>query len=156
MNYSRSKIKENLEKENFNFKKKFGQNFIVDKNIIENKIGLKPLNNGLIPISKVVAAVLGIASNGPKHIIIAEPSIIPNVLPLLDNTVFTSPLHFEAETIASSDNPTSASINPPNPTNQLEPDITPKNGGNIKFPAPKNIANNANPNIITSLFVLFI
>lgn len=38
MNYSPNKMKEELTKENFNFKKKFGQNFIVDKNIINNII----------------------------------------------------------------------------------------------------------------------
>lgn len=38
MNYSPNKMKEELTKENFNFKKKFGQNFIVDENIINNII----------------------------------------------------------------------------------------------------------------------
>ena len=38
MEYSVSKIKETLSKNNFNCKKKFGQNFIVDKNIIDNII----------------------------------------------------------------------------------------------------------------------
>ena len=38
MEYSPKKIKEELNKENFNFKKKFGQNFIVDKNIIHSII----------------------------------------------------------------------------------------------------------------------
>ena len=35
MEYSPNKMKQNLEENNFNFKKKFGQNFITDKNIIE-------------------------------------------------------------------------------------------------------------------------
>lgn len=38
MEYSPKKIKNELNKENFNFKKKFGQNFIVDKNIIHSII----------------------------------------------------------------------------------------------------------------------
>ena len=38
MEYSPKKIKENLEKENFNLKKKFGQNFIIDENIIDSII----------------------------------------------------------------------------------------------------------------------
>ena len=38
MEYSPNKMKEELTKENFNFKKKFGQNFIVDENIINNII----------------------------------------------------------------------------------------------------------------------
>ena len=58
--------------------------------------------------------------------------------------------------IASNDKPTSAKINPENPINQLLPVISPKNGGNNKFPAPKNIANNANPTIIISLLIFFI
>lgn len=35
MEYSPNKMKQNLQDNNFNFKKKFGQNFITDKNIIE-------------------------------------------------------------------------------------------------------------------------
>ena len=38
MEYSPKKIKEILEKENFNLKKKFGQNFIIDENIIDSII----------------------------------------------------------------------------------------------------------------------
>lgn len=36
MIYSPKSMKENLEKNNFNFKKNFGQNFIIDENIINN------------------------------------------------------------------------------------------------------------------------
>ena len=36
MNYSPKTMNENLNKNNFNFKKKFGQNFIIDENIIKN------------------------------------------------------------------------------------------------------------------------
>lgn len=36
MNYSPKKMAELLENKNFNFKKKFGQNFIIDENIINN------------------------------------------------------------------------------------------------------------------------
>ena len=36
MNYSPKKMNENLNNNNFNFKKKFGQNFIIDENIIRN------------------------------------------------------------------------------------------------------------------------
>ena len=38
MNYFPKNLKEELNKKNFNFKKKFGQNFIVDKNIIHSII----------------------------------------------------------------------------------------------------------------------
>ena len=36
MNYSPKQMNENLNKNNFSFKKKFGQNFIIDENIIKN------------------------------------------------------------------------------------------------------------------------
>ena len=36
MNYSPKQMNENLNNNNFNFKKKFGQNFIIDENIIKN------------------------------------------------------------------------------------------------------------------------
>lgn len=38
MNYSPTKMKELLEKYGFNFKKNFGQNFIIDENVITNII----------------------------------------------------------------------------------------------------------------------
>ena len=38
MEYSPNKMKEKLEKNSFNFKKKFGQNFIIDKNVIKSII----------------------------------------------------------------------------------------------------------------------
>ncbi|MBR3229867.1 MAG: 16S rRNA (adenine(1518)-N(6)/adenine(1519)-N(6))-dimethyltransferase RsmA [Bacilli bacterium] len=38
MEYSKNMMKETLKENNFNFKKKFGQNFIIDKNIIESII----------------------------------------------------------------------------------------------------------------------
>lgn len=38
MEYSTNKMKKNLDDNNFNFKKKYGQNFIVDKNVIHSII----------------------------------------------------------------------------------------------------------------------
>ena len=90
------------------------------------------------------------------QIIIAHPNAIDNLCPALEKILPTSPSHFAIASIASNDKPTSANINPVNPFNQLLPVISPKNGGNNKFPAPKNIANNANPTIMISLFVFFI
>ncbi|GAA4944713.1 hypothetical protein GCM10023314_17160 [Algibacter agarivorans] len=46
-------------------------------------------------------------------------------------------------------------INPRVTNHQSSPDLKPSNGGNIKFPAPKNPANKAKPNTKVSL-VLFI
>ena len=36
MDYKVLKLKEIMNKNNFNFKKKYGQNFIIDENIIKN------------------------------------------------------------------------------------------------------------------------
>ena len=99
---------------------------VIAKNIVENNTALNPGISGIIPISKVVAAVLGIARSGPNHIIIAEPKIIANNLPALPNTLPVSPSDLADANIASSDKPTSASINPKNPIKNLSPVITPK------------------------------
>ena len=99
---------------------------VIAKNIVENNTALNPGISGIIPISKVVAAVLGIARSGPKHIIIAEPKIIANNLPALPNTLPVSPSDLADANIASSDKPTSAIINPKNPIKNLSPVITPK------------------------------
>ena len=50
MEYSPKKMQEELNKENFNFKKKFGQNFIVDKNIIESIISKSNIDKDTLVI----------------------------------------------------------------------------------------------------------
>ena len=125
------------------------------KNITENTIGLNPLKIGCIPISNVVAPVLGIAKSGPKQIIIAVARISDSVFPALPSTAFISPWHLAAANIASNANPTSAIIKPVNPVIHPLPLTTPRYGGKIKLPAPKNIANSANPTTMMSLFCLF-
>ena len=50
MEYSPKKIKEELNRENFNFKKKFGQNFIVDKNIIHSIISKSNIDKDTLVI----------------------------------------------------------------------------------------------------------
>ena len=50
MEYSPKNLKEKLNKENFNFKKKFGQNFIVDKNIIKSIINKANINKDTLVI----------------------------------------------------------------------------------------------------------
>ena len=62
-----------------------------------------------------------------------------------------SPLNLVAAITANNAKPPSAKRNPMKATSQLLPDKTPRYGGKIKFPAPKNIANSANPITITSL-----
>ena len=50
MNYSPKNLKEELNEKNFNFKKKFGQNFIVDKNIIHSIINKSNIDKNTLVI----------------------------------------------------------------------------------------------------------
>lgn len=50
MNYSKTKIKEKLEKYNFNLKKSFGQNFIIDENIINSIINKSNIDKDTLVI----------------------------------------------------------------------------------------------------------
>lgn len=50
MDYSPKKMTEELKKENFNFKKKYGQNFIVDKNIIHSIISKSKIDKETLVI----------------------------------------------------------------------------------------------------------
>ncbi len=50
MMYSPKQMKQTLEEENFNFKKKFGQNFIVDENIIYSIIKKSEINKDTLVI----------------------------------------------------------------------------------------------------------
>ena len=50
MEYSPKKIKEQLNQTNFNFKKKFGQNFIVDKNVIHSIISKSAIDKDTLVI----------------------------------------------------------------------------------------------------------
>ena len=50
MEYSPKKMTEELNKENFSFKKKFGQNFIVDKNIIHSIISKSKIDKDTLVI----------------------------------------------------------------------------------------------------------
>ncbi|MPM91779.1 hypothetical protein SDC9_138913 [bioreactor metagenome] len=108
--------------------------------------------SGSILISKVVAAVLGITSIGPRQSIIMTSKVTPNFLPAFPTTSWKEP----ALATAFIDNkiiPTSANTNPKKLIIQLLPDVIPIKGGKIKFPAPKNIEKRAKPIIIISLFL---
>ena len=50
MEYSPKKMTEELNRENFNFKKKFGQNFIVDKNVIHSIISKSKIDKDTLVI----------------------------------------------------------------------------------------------------------
>ena len=126
----------------------------IKKNITENKYGFIFPKSGEILTSNVVAAVLGTTNIGPKHNIIKISKVIPNFLPALPTTPWKDPA-LETATIDKNIIPTSDIINPKKLINHSLPDVNPMYGGNIRFPAPKNIENKANP--ITSIsFFLFI
>ena len=61
MEYSPKKMNELLEKNNFNFKKKFGQNFIIDENIINNIINVAKIDKETLVMDKF--EFLGIIKN---------------------------------------------------------------------------------------------
>ena len=64
-------MKDLIEKYNFNFKKKFGQNFLKDKNILEN-IALKSdidKDTLVIEIGVGAAALTNVTSNYAKNVI---------------------------------------------------------------------------------------
>ena len=50
MKYSINDIKKNLDSNNFNFKKKFGQNFIIDENIINGIINKSEIDSDSLVI----------------------------------------------------------------------------------------------------------
>lgn len=107
-----------------------------------------------IPISKVVAPVLGIAKKGPMQRTIIVPNILLNVgLTLLHNLSILPPA-LDTAIIPKSGIPIPVKKNPTVDNIHFEPDCIPNSGGNIKLPAPKNIANNANPTTNASLFFL--
>ena len=105
-------------------------------------------------ISNVTAPVLGIARPGPIQRIHMDRNTLPGISPIFDTTPCGSPLLFRTDAqIASTLRPTSTIKNPMNPTNHALPTSFPKNGGKIRLPAPKNVANKARP-IINIVLVL--
>ena len=106
-------------------------------------------------ISKVVAAVLGIANSGPiaKNKIVVRIKV--NLVPILFVMLSNVPLPLEQANIANSGSPTPVRINPMIPRKYWSPNLFPRDGGKIKLPAPKNMENRANPTIIGSLILFF-
>ncbi len=108
---------------------------------------------GKTPISIVVEPVLGIAKRGP----ITKTRILQykllNLLEIFIEKFSNSPTFINAKT-PSKGKPAAVSKKPIPDKNQLSPMLYPTEGGNIRFPAPKNIANNAKPSTKIS-FLLF-
>ena len=74
MEYSPKKMKEKMEENNFGFKKKFGQNFIIDENIIKSIINKSKIDNNTLVIEIGPGAgslTFGIAANA-KNVLCYE------------------------------------------------------------------------------------
>ena len=82
-----------------------------------------------------------------------DPSRAPNFGCTLSAISLIDVPEIAIATIPISVSPIPVIKNPPMASGHPLPEITPRYGGKIRFPAPKNIANNANPTTITSLFL---
>lgn len=87
MEYSPKKMTENLELNNFNFKKKYGQNFIIDENIINSIIEKSQIDNETLVIE--IGAGAGSLTNKlvkkAKNVLCYE--IDEKLKPILENNV---------------------------------------------------------------------
>ena len=102
----------------------------------------------MIPISKVAAAVRGIATNGPMHSMISNARIVTTTgFTFRPRSVKEVPKSTTART------PKKGEIipvvkKPAIAENHSLPDFKPIKGGKIKFPAPKNMAKRAKPKVM--------
>ncbi len=87
MEYSPKKMQKELNKENFNFKKKFGQNFIVDKNIIERIINKSNIDKEtlVIEIGPGAGSLTSELGKVAGHVIAYE--IDKEVKPILEKNI---------------------------------------------------------------------
>ena len=87
MNYSPYKTKELLQNNNFNFKKKFGQNFIVDSNTIDGIINRADIKEDtlVIEIGPGAGALTYKLCQHAKHVICFE--IDETLKPILENNL---------------------------------------------------------------------
>ncbi len=87
MEYSPNKMKQNLEENNFNFKKKFGQNFITDKNIIESIVNKAAIDKEtlVIEIGPGAGSLTNKLGEKAKNVIAYE--IDETLKPILENNI---------------------------------------------------------------------
>lgn len=90
MDYSPNKMKETLKENNFNFKKKFGQNFIVDKNIIESIINKSEIDKDtlVIEIGPGAGSLTNALGEAAKNVIAYE--IDESVKPILEKNIHSN------------------------------------------------------------------
>lgn len=90
MEYSPNKMKETLKENNFNFKKKFGQNFIVDKNIIESIIKKSQIDKDtlVIEIGPGAGSLTSALGEVSKNVLAYE--IDESVKPILEKNIHSN------------------------------------------------------------------
>ena len=90
MEYSPNKMKEELENNNFNFKKKFGQNFIIDKNIINNIVEKSNVDKDtlVIEIGPGAGSLTNILGEKAKNVIAYE--IDKSLKPILEKNIHSN------------------------------------------------------------------
>lgn len=87
MHQTPSKLKESLQNNSFNFKKKYGQNFIIDQNIINNIINKAKIDNETLVIEIGPGAGALTTKLGPiaKNVLAYE--IDETLKPILESTI---------------------------------------------------------------------
>lgn len=87
MEYSNSKMKQEIEENHFNFKKKYGQNFIVDKNIIHSIIVKSEIDDEtlVIEIGPGAGSLTSELGKYAKNVIAYE--IDENLKPILEKNI---------------------------------------------------------------------
>ena len=90
MEYSKNKMKETLKENNFNFKKKFGQNFIVDKNIIHSIIKKSEIDKEtlVIEIGPGAGSLTNALGEVAKNVLAYE--IDESVKPILEKNIHSN------------------------------------------------------------------
>lgn len=87
MEYSPKKMQENIEKNNFKFKKQFGQNFIIDENIINNIIEKSQIDNDtmVIEVGPGAGSLTSKLAYNAKNVLCYE--IDKDVKPILEQNI---------------------------------------------------------------------
>ena len=90
MEYSANKMKETLNNNNFNFKKKFGQNFIVDKNIISSIVEKSNIDKEtlVIEIGPGAGSLTNMLGEKSKNVLAYE--IDETLKPILENNIHSN------------------------------------------------------------------
>ena len=100
----------------------------------------------------MVAAVRGSAMIMPVHKMTAVLSTNPGTRPNEPSTAAFAPPAALSAKMPRQESATSIKMKHKKPITQSVPLSMPKNGGKIRFPAPKNMANKASPVIKVSFF----